>query len=121
MDILILDMPLLGTCARGDALTGIFIADLVLQLLSFVAQTERKAIRKRQTEGIAAAKARGVRFGRPPLRLPDNFESAYREWASGALSVRAAAQKLWVKLSSFYRYFRDFQQYLDRNGKIYAK
>lgn len=74
MDIVVLDMPLLDTRARGQDLTGTFIADLVLQILSYVAQTEREMIRKRQAEGIAAAKARGVKFGRRPLPLPESYE-----------------------------------------------
>ena len=74
VDIVVLDMPLLDTRARGQDLTGTFIADLVLQILSYVAQTEREMIRKRQAEGIAAAKARGVKFGRRPLPLPESYE-----------------------------------------------
>lgn len=79
VDIVVLDMPLLDT-RRGKDLMGTFIADLVLQILSFVAQNERENIRKRQAEGIAAAKARGVRFGRPSQALPDNFYLIHKAW-----------------------------------------
>lgn len=80
VDICILDMPLLDT-RKGRDLMGTFIADLTLQILSFVAQNERENIRKRQAEGIAAAKARGVRFGRPPRPLPENFHTMHRDCA----------------------------------------
>ena len=79
MDICVLDMPLLDT-RQGKDLMGTFIADLVLQILSFVAQNERENIRKRQAEGIAAAKARGVKFGRPPIPVPDNFYAVHKAW-----------------------------------------
>ena len=77
IDIVVLDMPLLDT-RRGKDLMGTFLSDIVLQVLSFVAENERTNIRQRQAEGIAAAKARGVRFGRPPSRLPDNFHDVYQ-------------------------------------------
>ena len=93
--IVVLDMPLLDT-RQGRDLTGTLIADVVLQLLSYVAQTEREFIRQRQAEGIAAAKARGVRFGRRPLERPAEFERICAEWAAGGLSARAAAQKLGI-------------------------
>lgn len=79
IDIVVLDMPLLDT-RQGKDLMGTFIADLVLQILSFVAQSERESIKKRQSEGIAAAKARGVRFGRPEKQMPDNFPQLVCEW-----------------------------------------
>ena len=101
VDIVVLDMPLLDTRARGQDLTGTFIADLVLQILSYVAQTEREMIRKRQAEGIAAAKARGIRFGRPPKPLPDGFHQAYQQWKSGALTGTAAARMCKMPLSTF--------------------
>ena len=78
-DIVVLDMPLLDT-RRGKDLMGTFLSDIVLQVLSFVAENERSNIRQRQAEGIAAAKARGVRFGRPPLPLPENFQEVCRAW-----------------------------------------
>lgn len=88
--IVVLDMPLLDT-RKGRDLTGELISDIVLQLLSYVAQTERKFIRQRQAEGIAAAKARGVHFGRRPIPRPPEFEQVYQRWLNGELSARKAA------------------------------
>lgn len=100
VDICVIDMPLLDT-RSGKDLMGTFIADLVLQILSFVAQSERENIRKRQEQGIAAAKARGVRFGRPPRPLPENYPSAYRRWKDGAITGTAAAKECGMPLSTF--------------------
>lgn len=99
-DICVLDMPLLDT-RQGKDLMGTFIADLVLQILSFVAQNEREFIRKRQAEGIAAAKARGVKFGRPPIPLPENFMEICLRWKSGELTGTAAAKLCGMPLSTF--------------------
>lgn len=99
--IVVLDMPLLDT-RRGRDLTGTLISDIVLQLLSYVAQTERENIRQRQAEGIAAAKARGVRFGPRPRTLPDNFEGLRRAWRSGELSMRAAAEACGMPTTTFH-------------------
>ena len=99
--IVVLDMPLLDT-RQGRDLTGTLIADIVLQLLSYVAQTERENIRQRQAEGIAAAKARGVRFGPRPRTLPDNFEGLRRAWRSGELSMRAAAAACGMPTTTFH-------------------
>lgn len=107
-DILVLDMALLDTRERSGDLTGAFIADLVLQILAYVAQTEREFIRQRQAEGIAAARAKGVRFGRRPDALPPRFEEVCRLYASGRLSVREAAEELGMSKSSFYRKCRRF-------------
>jgi len=107
-NIFVLDMPLLDTRMQGNDLTGTFIADLVLQILSYVAQTEREAIRQRQAEGIAAAKARGVHCGRRAVPRPDNFEAVCREHAKGVLTVRAAAQKLSMTTTTFYRCFGEY-------------
>lgn len=90
-DIVVLDMPLLDT-RRGKDLMGTFLSDIVLQVLSFVAQNERENIHQRQAEGIAAAKARGVRFGRPPHEWPDNFQEIYRRWKNKEISVSEAAR-----------------------------
>ena len=92
VDIVVLDMPLLDT-RRGKDLMGTFLSDIVLQVLSFVAENERTNIRQRQTEGIAAAKARGVRFGRPPRPLPDNFHAVYQRWRAGKITGTAAAKE----------------------------
>ena len=86
VDIVVLDMPLLDT-RRGKDLMGTFLADIVLQVLSFVAENERTNIRQRQAEGIAAAKGKGIRFGRPPRPLPENYHDAYRRWKISVLSV----------------------------------
>ena len=102
-DIMILDMPLLNTRTQGKDLTGTFIADLVLQILSYVAQTEREFIRKRQAEGIAAAKARGVHFGVSKKPMPEGYESAKAAWESGELSLREAAGSIGVSHMTFYR------------------
>jgi len=91
INIVVLDMPLLDT-RYGKDLLGTFISDVVLQILSFVAENERSNIRQRQAEGIAAAKARGIRFGRPPKPLPDNFDDVYRRWTRGEITGAAAAQ-----------------------------
>ena len=98
--ICVLDMPLLDT-RNGTDLMGTFIADLVLQILSFVAQSERENIRKRQAQGIAAAKARGVRFGRPAQPLPENFQEIYQLWKSNQISGVEAAQRSGLPISTF--------------------
>ena len=100
VDIVVLDMPLLDT-RRGKDLMGTFLSDIVLQVLSFVAENERINIRQRQAEGIAAAKAKGVRFGRPPKPLPGNFEEVYRRWEKGEITGTAAARGCRMPLSTF--------------------
>lgn len=99
-DIVVLDMPLLDT-RRGKDLMGTFLSDIVLQVLSFVAENERTNIRQRQAEGIAAAKAKGVRFGRPPKPLPDNFHSCYQRWKQGEITGTAAAKECGMPLATF--------------------
>lgn len=100
IDIVVLDMPLLDT-RRGKDLMGTFLSDIVLQLLSFVAENERVNIRQRQAEGIAAAKAKGVQFGRPPKPLPENFAYVYRRWKEGEITGMAAAQECEMPLATF--------------------
>ena len=100
VDIVVLDMPLLDT-RRGKDLMGTFLSDIVLQVLSFVAENERANIRQRQAEGIAAAQARGVRFGRPLRPLPQNFHSAYRRWKLGEITGAAAARECDMPLATF--------------------
>lgn len=100
VDICIVDMPILDT-RRGKDLLGTFISDLVLQLLSFVAENERTNIKQRQAEGIAAAKAKGVRFGRPPKPLPENSHSVYQQWKQGSITGTAAAKECGMPLSTF--------------------
>ena len=99
--IVVLDMPLLDT-RRGKDLMGTFLGDIVLQVLSFVAENERSNIRQRQAEGIAAAKARGVRLGRPPKPLPKSFFLAVERWKKGELSGKQAAEACSMPVSSFY-------------------
>ena len=101
--IVVLDMPLLDTRRNRD-LTGTLIADIVLQLLSYVAQTEREFIRQRQAEGIAVAKAQGVRFGRPPLEKPEDFPAVQTAWKKKEISAREAARRLSVTHKTFLRW-----------------
>ena len=100
IDIVVLDMPLLDT-RRGKDLMGTFLSDIVLQVLSFVAENERTNIRQRQAEGIAAAKARGVKFGRPPKPLPEGFHDAYQRWKRGEITGTAAANSCGMPLATF--------------------
>jgi DNA invertase Pin-like site-specific DNA recombinase len=101
IDIVVLDMPLLDT-RRGKDLMGTFLSDIVLQVLSFVAENERTNIRQRQAEGIAAAKARGVKFGRPPSPLPENFYRVHRDWRGKKLTLQQAANACAMPVSTFY-------------------
>lgn len=103
-DIVVLDMPLLDTRQTGKDLTGIFVADLVLQILSYVAQTERENIRQRQKKGIAAAKLRGVRFGRPRKEIPGEFQRLKTEWENKEISSREAAKRLGIAQDTFLRW-----------------
>ncbi len=100
IDIVVLDMPILDT-RRGKDLMGTFLSDIVLQVLSFVSENERTNIRQRQAEGIAAAKARGVRFGRPPGSLSESFHEACRLWKSGEITGMVAAKMCGMPLSTF--------------------
>lgn len=100
IDVVVLDMPLLDT-RRGKDLMGTFLSDIVLQVLSFVAENERTNIRQRQAEGISAAKARGVRFGRPPSPLPENFHEIYQQWKNGKITGLAAAKACNMPMSTF--------------------
>ena len=116
VDIVVLDMPLLDT-RRGKDLMGTFIADLVLQILSFVAQNERENIRKRQAEGIAAAKARGVRFGRPSQALPDNFYLIHKAWREKSITLPHAARACEMPIGTFYAKARKLEELLSRMGR----
>ena len=108
IDIVVIDMPLLDT-RRGKDLMGTFIADLVLQILSFVAQSEREKIRERQAQGIAAAKARGVRFGRPEKQVPEDFPKLVREWEEKRLALPDLLQKCDMSEATFYRRLRELR------------
>ena len=107
VDIVVMDMPLLDTRTSERNVTGTFISDIVLQLLSYVAQVERENIKQRQAEGIASARARGVQFGRPPKQLPQEFEGIKTRWQSGLISSREAASQLGVARSTFFKWARE--------------
>lgn len=102
IDIVVLDMPILDT-RRGKDLMGTFLSDIVLQVLSFVAENERKNIKERQREGIEAALKRGVQFGRPPKPLPSNFSQVHNRWMMKEISGVEAARQCSMPVSSFYR------------------
>ena len=109
VDIVVLDMSLLDT-RNGKDLLGTFISDVVLQILSFVSENERNNIRTRQAEGIAAAKANGVKFGRPELPLPDNFYEVHKSWREKKLTLRQAAEKCGMSESTFYAKARKLEK-----------
>lgn len=104
-DVVVMDMPLLDTRKKDADLTGTFISDLVLQILSYVAETERSYIKKRQAEGIAAARERGVQFGRPRLQIPDEFDQCKTLYTSRQITSREAADMLQVSQPTFLRWF----------------
>ena len=108
VDIVVLDMPLLDT-RRGKDLMGTFLSDIVLQVLSFVAENERTNIKHRQAEGIAAAKAKGIKFGRPPLPLPDNFYEVHKAWRSKKITLKQAAEACNMPVGTFYGKARKFE------------
>ena len=108
VDIMVIDMPLLNTRLNND-LMGTFIADLVLQILSFVAQSERENIRKRQAQGIAAAKERGIHMGRPVKSIPDNFGEYVELWEKGKLNLTKTAWEIGLSKSTFYRKIYEYQ------------
>ena len=108
IDVVVLDMPLLDT-RRGKDLMGTFLSDIVLQVLSFVAENERTNIRQRQAEGIAAAKAKGVKFGRPPKPLPHNFHEVHRAWRAKKMTLKQAAEACNMPVGTFYDKARKFE------------
>ncbi len=110
-DIVVLDMPLLDTRQTGRDLMGTFVADLVLQILSYVAQTERKNIRQRQKEGIAAARLRGVKFGRPRKPVPELFFQLKEQWEKKEITSRQAAKTLHIAQDTFLRWVREQESY----------
>ena len=106
-DIMVIDMPLLDTRIEGKNLVGKFISDIVLQVLSFVAQNERETMRVRQAEGIRTAKARGVKFGRPRITLPNNFEIVARQYLNKEITNKKACEILGMTRGSFFRYLKE--------------
>lgn len=113
-DIRILDMPLLDTTKTKDLL-GTFISDIVLQLLSFVAENERENIRQRQAEGIAAAKARGIRFGKPTIPIPPDFPELYEKWESGSITIYEFARICNMGKSTMYTRIKEHREWLEKN------
>lgn len=114
IDICVLDMPLLDT-RNGKDLMGTFIADLVLQILSFMAQSERENIRKRQAEGIAAAKAKGVKFGRPEKSVPNDFSKIVKAWEQKKLTLSEVLKQCNISEATFYRKLREYRLLLNSN------
>ena len=108
IDICVIDMPLLDT-RNGKDLMGTFIADLVLQILSFVAQNERENIRKRQAQGIAVAKAKGIKFGRPEIVLPENFGELVHEWKKKRFPLSEVLEVCKMSEATFYRKLREYR------------
>ena len=110
-DIMVIDMPLLDTRIEGNNLVGKFISDIVLQVLSFVAQNERDTMRIRQAEGIKSAKARGVKFGRPRIALPDNFEIIAKQYLNKEITNKKACEILNMTRGTFFRYLKELNIY----------
>lgn len=109
-NIEVIDMPLLNTNTYRDDLTGVFISDLVLQILAYVAETERSFIKQRQAEGIAAARAKGVKLGCPKKEVPENFEEYVYLWKKGEISIRKAAECLCISPATFFRRCKEYQE-----------
>lgn len=120
VDIVVLDMPLLDT-RRGKDLIGTFLSDIVLQVLSFVAENERSNIKQRQAEGIAVAKAKGVRFGRPPKPLPSNFYKIYQKWKEGKITGVVAADACDMPVSTFLYKARAYEKVGKKKRKKITK
>lgn len=108
-NIKVLDMPLLDTSTAANNLDGRFIADLVLQILSYTAEKERENIKKRQRQGIDTAKANGKHLGRPQAQYPDNWEPIYNNWKSGAITATAAMEQLTMKRTTFYKLVKQYE------------
>ena len=108
--IRVLDSPLLDTSKYNDDLMGKFVSDIVFNVLSFCSENERKNIKQRQAEGIAIAKAKGIRFGRPAIPYPDNFKGVYREWKKGSIKAVEAMKLLNVKKTTFYKLVRIYEK-----------
>lgn len=109
-DIKVLDMPMLDTTKTNDSLDRRFIADLVLQILSYTAEKERKNIHARQEQGIKAAQERNVKFGRPAAQFPDGWEQTYTAWKDGQITATAAMDSLGMKRTTFYKLAKQYEQ-----------
>lgn len=109
-DIRVIDMPMLDTSKNTDNLDRRFIADLVLQILSYTAQKERENIHKRQEMGIAAAQSKGVKFGRPKAQYPAEWEETYKAWKNGEITATAAMEKMGAKRTTFYKLVKRYEQ-----------
>lgn len=120
-DIQVIDMPLLNTNISHGDLTGVFIADLVLQILAYVAETERAFIRQRQAEGIVAAKQRGIQFGCKKKDVPEEFEKYYQLWREEKISLRKAAEELRMNYSTFYRRCVELKEKEEKSKEICSK
>lgn len=118
-DILVLDMELLDTRQKSGNLTGTLIADLVLQIFAYVAQTEREFIRQRQAEGIAAAREKGIKLGRPPMQMPKEFEEVCRLYEAGEITTRKAAEILGVSHATFYRKYKNVREKTVSNSRLF--
>jgi DNA invertase Pin-like site-specific DNA recombinase len=119
VDIQVIDMPLLNTNSCHSDLTGVFISDLVLQILAYVAETERAFIKQRQAEGIAAAKQRGTHFGCKKSEVPENFDVYYTLWKDGKISLRKAAESLQMSHTTFYRRCMEYRDMEKQQEKCF--
>lgn len=108
--IKVLDTPMLDTSKYDDELMGKFVSDVVLNVLSFVAENERKNIKHRQSEGIAAAKAKGIKFGRPEMEKPENFDEVYKKWKNGEIKAVKAIEMLGLKKTRFYKFVKEYEK-----------
>ena len=118
-DILVLDMELLDTRQKSGNLTGTLIADLVLQIFAYVAQTEREFIRQRQAEGIAAAREKGITLGRPPMQMPKEFEEVCRLYEAGEVTTRKAAEILGISHATFYRKYKKVREKIVSDSRLF--
>lgn len=116
INIIVLDFPLLDTRNRVNGITGKFIADLVLQILSYVAQVERENTKQRQAEGIRIAKEKGIRLGRPPMPIPKEFEEIYRLWKENKISKRKGALMLHTNHNTFPNWIKKYEKSIENNG-----
>lgn len=112
-------MELLDTRQKSGNLTGTLIADLVLQIFAYVAQTEREFIRQRQAEGIAAAREKGIKLGRPPMQMPKEFEEVCRLYEAGEVTTRKAAEILGISHATFYRKYKKVREKIVSDSRLF--